>query len=89
MSYLFTVAASRQTSWLSLSGHLGDCFLLDDEAYPPSSYGPTLTPVILRSYLISRVCLDLVPLLRPAPKPCFTPGCLFFFNYYGIGLVKK
>ena len=58
MSYLFTVAASRQTSWLSLSGHLGalagdpDCFLLDDEAYLPSSYGLTLTPVILRSYLV-------------------------------------
>ncbi|KAG5595190.1 hypothetical protein H5410_036422, partial [Solanum commersonii] len=29
-------------------------------------------PVILRSYLVFRVCLDLVPLSRPAPKPCFT-----------------
>nr|WMB96658.1 hypothetical protein [Solanum melongena] len=33
------------------------------------------TPVILRSYLVFRVCLDLVPLSRPAPKPCFTPRC--------------
>ncbi|KAJ7942008.1 Photosystem II CP47 reaction center protein [Quillaja saponaria] len=86
---LSRVAASRQTSWLSLhpylplslSGHLGalagdpGCFPLDDEAYPPSSHWPTLTPVILRSYLVFRVCLDLVPLSRPAPKQCFTPRC--------------
>uniref|UniRef100_A0A2N9I5R1 Uncharacterized protein n=1 Tax=Fagus sylvatica TaxID=28930 RepID=A0A2N9I5R1_FAGSY len=62
-------------------GHLGalagdpGCFPLDDEAYPPSSHWPTLTPVILRSYLVFRVCLDLVPLSRPAPKQCFTPRC--------------
>ncbi|KAL7144051.1 hypothetical protein ABFS83_08G232600, partial [Erythranthe nasuta] len=54
---------------LSLSDHLGalagdpGCFPLDDEAYPPSSY------------LVFRVCLDLVPLSRPAPKQCFTPRC--------------
>ena len=36
---------------------------------------PTLTPVILRSYLVFRVWLDLVPLSRPAPKECFTPRC--------------
>ena len=40
---------------LSLSSHFGvlasdlDCFPLDDEAYPPSSHLPTLTPVVLRS----------------------------------------
>ncbi|KAG4154841.1 hypothetical protein ERO13_D03G074976v2 [Gossypium hirsutum] len=27
------------------------------------------------SYLVFRVCLDLVPLSRPAPKQCFTPRC--------------
>ncbi|XP_022856347.1 50S ribosomal protein L2, plastid-like [Olea europaea var. sylvestris] len=32
------------------------CFPLDDEAYPPLSHWPTLTPVILRSYLVFRVC---------------------------------
>ena len=69
------------TSFLALSGHLGalagdpGCFPLDDGAYPPSSHWPTLTPVILRSYLVFRVCLDLVPLSRPAPKQCFTPRC--------------
>ena len=31
-----------------------------NEAYSPSSHWPTLTPVILRSYLVFRVCLDLV-----------------------------
>uniref|UniRef100_I1QKX6 Uncharacterized protein n=1 Tax=Oryza glaberrima TaxID=4538 RepID=I1QKX6_ORYGL len=66
---------------LSLSGHLGalagdpGCFPLDDEAYPPSSHWPTLTPVIFGSYLVFRVCLDLVPLAQPAPKQCFTPRC--------------
>lgn len=83
------MAASRRTSWvslhshppLSLSGHLGalagdpGCFPLDDEAYPPSSHWPTLTSVILGSYLVFRVCFDLVPLSRPAPKQCFTPRC--------------
>lgn len=69
------------TSFLALSGHLGalagdpGCFPLDDGAYPPSSHWPTLTPVILGSYLVFRVCLDLVPLSRPAPKQCFTPRC--------------
>uniref|UniRef100_A0A2N9I3M4 Uncharacterized protein n=1 Tax=Fagus sylvatica TaxID=28930 RepID=A0A2N9I3M4_FAGSY len=58
----------------ALAGDPG-CFPLDDEAYPPSSHWPTLTPVILRSYLVFRVCLDLVPLSRPAPKQCFTPRC--------------
>ena len=58
----------------TLAGDLG-CSPLDDEAYPPSSHWPTLTPVILRSYLVFRVCLDLVPLSRPAPKQCFTPRC--------------
>ncbi|KAJ7941392.1 Photosystem II CP47 reaction center protein [Quillaja saponaria] len=86
---LSRVAASRQTSWLSLhptslslSGHLGalagDSGLFPSrrwKAYPPSSHWPTLTPVILRSYLVFRVCLDLVPLSRPAPKQCFTPRC--------------
>nr|GMD09115.1 F-box/LRR-repeat protein [Ipomoea batatas] len=62
------------TSFLALSGHLGalagdpGCFPLDDGAYPPSSHWPTLTPVILGSYLVFRVCLDLVPLSRPAPN---------------------
>ncbi|XP_024317467.1 uncharacterized protein LOC112271745 [Brachypodium distachyon] len=51
------------------------CFPLDDEAYPPSSHWPTLTPVILGSYLVFRVCLDLVPLAQPALKQCFTPRC--------------
>ena len=41
----------------------------------PSSHWSTLTPVILRSYLVFRVCLDLVPLSRHAPKQCFTPRC--------------
>ncbi|KAK7370486.1 hypothetical protein VNO78_37618 [Psophocarpus tetragonolobus] len=59
----------------ALAGDPG-CFPLDDEAYPPSSHWPTLTLVILRSYLVFRVCLDLVPLSRPAPKQCFTPRCL-------------
>ncbi|XLU64166.1 hypothetical protein S245_023375, partial [Arachis hypogaea] len=58
----------------ALAGDPG-CFPLDDEAYPPSSHWPTLTLVILRSYLVFRVCLDLVPLSRPAPKQCFTPRC--------------
>ncbi|KAJ9535499.1 hypothetical protein OSB04_un001371 [Centaurea solstitialis] len=75
------LAVSAPLPPLSLSGHLGalagdpGCFPLDDEAYPPSSHWPTLTPVILRSYLVFRVCLDLVPLSRPAPKQCFTPRC--------------
>ncbi|KAA0035087.1 putative signal anchor [Cucumis melo var. makuwa] len=42
----------------ALAGDLG-CFPLDDEVYPPSSHWQTLTPVILRSYLVFRVCLDL------------------------------
>ncbi|KAK8985154.1 hypothetical protein V6N11_011993 [Hibiscus sabdariffa] len=58
----------------ALAGDPG-CFPLDDEAYPPSSHWPTSTPVILRSYLVFRVCLDLVPLSWPAPKQCFTPRC--------------
>jgi len=43
---------------LSLSGHLGALagdpgyFPLDDEACPPSSHWPTLTPVIWRSYMM-------------------------------------
>ncbi|KAL4319637.1 hypothetical protein GQ457_18G012680 [Hibiscus cannabinus] len=66
---------------LSLSGHLGalvgdpGCFPLDDEAYPQSSHWPTSTPFILRSYLVFRGWLDLVPLSQPAPKQCFTPRC--------------
>ncbi|KAA0058983.1 putative endo-1,3(4)-beta-glucanase 2 [Cucumis melo var. makuwa] len=66
---------------LSLSSHLGalagdpGCFPLDDEAYPSLSHSPTLTLVILRSYLIFRVCLNLVLLSLPAPKQCFTPRC--------------
>ena len=51
------------------------CFPLDDEAYPPLSHWPTLTPVILRSYLVFKVCLNLAPLSRPALKQCFTPKC--------------
>ncbi|KAL7116751.1 hypothetical protein ACP275_03G024500 [Erythranthe tilingii] len=75
------LAVSAPLPPLSLSDHLGalagdpGCFPLDDEAYPPSSHWPTLTPVILRSYLVFRVCLDLVPLSRAAPKQCFTPRC--------------
>ncbi|KAL8263025.1 hypothetical protein R6Q59_024374 [Mikania micrantha] len=71
------LAVSAPLPPLSLSGHLGalagdpGCFPLDDEAYPLSSHWPTLTPVILRSYLVFRVCLDLVPLSRPTPKQCF------------------
>ncbi|KAL9419602.1 hypothetical protein AB3S75_037382 [Citrus x aurantiifolia] len=44
-------------------GHLGALagdrgyFPFDDEAYPPLSHWPTLTPIILRSYLVFRVCL--------------------------------
>ncbi|PWA66907.1 hypothetical protein CTI12_AA323580 [Artemisia annua] len=64
----------RKTNGKNIAGDSG-CFPLDDEAYPPSSHWPTLTPVILRSYLVFRVCLDLVPLSRPAPKQCFTPRC--------------
>ncbi|PPD75959.1 hypothetical protein GOBAR_DD27109 [Gossypium barbadense] len=58
----------------ALAGRLG-CFPLNDETYSPSSHGPTSTAVILRSYLIFRVCLNLVLLLWPAPKQCFTPRC--------------
>uniref|UniRef100_A0A0D2ZTA3 Uncharacterized protein n=1 Tax=Brassica oleracea var. oleracea TaxID=109376 RepID=A0A0D2ZTA3_BRAOL len=49
------LAVSAPLPPLSLSGHLGalagdpGCFPLDDEAYPPPSHWPTLTPVILRS----------------------------------------
>uniref|UniRef100_A0A2N9HQM6 Uncharacterized protein n=1 Tax=Fagus sylvatica TaxID=28930 RepID=A0A2N9HQM6_FAGSY len=70
------LASASSTTALAgaLAGDPG-CFPLDDEAYPPSSHWPTLTPVILRSYLVFRVCLDLVPLSRPAPKQCFTPRC--------------
>ncbi|MBA0798652.1 hypothetical protein Gohar_009222, partial [Gossypium harknessii] len=59
---------------LSLSSHLGDlagdpgCFPLDDEAYPSSYHWLTLTSVILRTYLVFRVFLDLVLLSQPAPK---------------------
>ncbi|KAK7325451.1 hypothetical protein VNO80_34455 [Phaseolus coccineus] len=68
----------RESCLAPLGALAGDpgCFPLDDEAYPPSSHWPTLTLVILRSYLVFRVCLDLVPLSRPAPKQCFTPRCL-------------
>ncbi|KAG6467616.1 hypothetical protein ZIOFF_028433 [Zingiber officinale] len=77
------LAVSAPLPPLSLSGHLGalagdpGCFPLDDEAYPPSSHWPTLIPLIFfgGSYLVFRVCLDLVPLSRPAPKQCFTPRC--------------
>nr|GLL16984.1 hypothetical protein DCAR_001525 [Ipomoea trifida] len=73
------------TSFLALSGHLGalagdpGCFPLDDGAYPPSSHWPTLTPVILGSYLVFRVCLDLVlhflfP-LRPNLNLCSRDSC--------------
>jgi len=41
--------------------------------YFPSSHWPTLTPIILRSYLVFRVCFNLVPLSQPALKQCFTP----------------
>ncbi|MBA0792857.1 hypothetical protein Gohar_017318, partial [Gossypium harknessii] len=50
---------------LSLSDHLGalagdpGCFPLDDEAYTLLSHWLTTTPVILRSYLVFRVCLNL------------------------------
>ncbi|TYG83499.1 hypothetical protein ES288_D01G172700v1 [Gossypium darwinii] len=66
---------------LSLSDHLGalagdpGCFPLDDEAYNLLSHWFTSTPVILRSYLVVRVCLNLVPLSRHAPKQCFTLRC--------------
>ncbi|TYI30076.1 hypothetical protein ES332_A05G359600v1 [Gossypium tomentosum] len=75
------LAVSAPLPPLSLSGHLGalagdpGCFPLDGEAYPPSSHWPTSTLVILRSYLVLKVCLDLVPLSWPAPKQCFTPRC--------------
>ncbi|KAG6735399.1 hypothetical protein POTOM_062040 (chloroplast) [Populus tomentosa] len=51
----------RESCLAPLGALAGDpgCFPLDDEAYPPSSHWPTLTPVILRSYLVFRVCLDL------------------------------
>ncbi|GJT86178.1 hypothetical protein Tco_1067895 [Tanacetum coccineum] len=51
------LAVSAPLPPLSLSGHLGalagdpGCFPLDDEAYPPSSHWPTLTPVILSQLL--------------------------------------
>ena len=75
------LAVSAPLPPLSLGGHLGalagdlGCFPLDDEAYPPLCHWPTLTLVILRSYLVFRVCLDLVPLSWLAPKQCFTPRC--------------
>ncbi|KAK7379386.1 hypothetical protein VNO80_04845 [Phaseolus coccineus] len=51
----------RESCLAPLGALVGDpgCFPLDDEAYPPSSHWPTLTLVILRSYLVFRVCLDL------------------------------
>ncbi|MBA0870840.1 hypothetical protein Goshw_017846 [Gossypium schwendimanii] len=75
------LAVSAPLPPLSLSGHLGalasclGCFPLNNETYPPSSHRPTSTAVILMSYLIFRVYLNLVPLLWPAPKQCFTPRC--------------
>ena len=64
------------TEWLfrGLSWDPG-CFPLDDKDYSPSSHWLTLTSIILRSYLVFRVCLNLVPFLRPALKKCFTPRC--------------
>ena len=53
---------------------------LEDETYPPSSHWPALTLVILRSYLVFRVCLDLVSLLWLVSKQCFTLRCPI--NYY-------
>ena len=67
LNWWFGLFPSR---WWSLAGD-PDRFPLDDEAYPLSSHWLTLTHVILRSYLVFRVCLDLIPLLRPAPKQCF------------------
>ncbi|MBA0682474.1 hypothetical protein Goari_024191, partial [Gossypium aridum] len=73
------LAASAPLPHLSLSDSLGalagdlGCFPLDDEAYPLLSHWSTSTPVILRSYLVFKVYLDLALLLQPAPKQCFTP----------------
>ena len=53
---------------------------LENETYPSSSHWPTLTLVILRSYLVFRVCLDLVSLLWLVSKQCFTLRCPI--NYY-------
>ena len=48
---------------------------LENETYLPSSHWLTLTLVILRSCLVFRVCLDLVSLLWPVSKQCFTLRC--------------
>ncbi|PWA41826.1 hypothetical protein CTI12_AA550450 [Artemisia annua] len=40
----------RKTNGKNIAGDPG-CFPLDDEAYPPSSHWPTLTPVILSQLL--------------------------------------
>ncbi|KAL8265074.1 hypothetical protein R6Q59_023204 [Mikania micrantha] len=78
MKYLLMGGASSSIlvhgfSWLY--GSSGGEIELQEIVNGPSSHWPTLTPVILRSYLVFRVCLDLVPLSRPAPKQCFTPRC--------------
>jgi len=76
------LAVSAPLPPLSLNDHIRALasnpgyFHLNDEAYPSSSHWPTLTPIILRSYLVFIVCIDLVSLSWPAPKQCFTPKWL-------------
>lgn len=45
-----------------------DYFPVNDYAYPPLSNRSTLTHLIFISYLVFRVCLDLVLLSHPTPK---------------------